>query len=196
MSALFGGFLGSIFMFAIYHINIRIIDNPKNLITEFLLICMIYIGSLTANLFTGLFFSLVYPEKYNRRYDMIWQVFLINFFLFMLSFPVYVFMPAEIQTTGVLQIIFSIFSSSVIFEIYAGDGTYTISGLYGSLFGTFLMMVVLYLLKPSSFEGIFSFAVLPINWLVVTFFTLITEYLYSVFFKNYGIAALDPKTKW
>lgn len=192
-AASMGGFFGSGAMFLIYLLNTYIIDKPENLINEFFLIFMVFIGSLVANLFAGLFLSMAYAEKYSRRTTMIWQAFHVNLFLFLVTFPFYTLVLEQLNTIALFHVFFSVMASNIVYEIFSGDGSYSLTGLYGSLFGNFILFVGLILLETSTFESVLVFSLLPISWFVITFLTIVTERIYSAFYQFYGVAILDPK---
>ncbi len=193
-SSVMGGFLGSISMFLIYAFNFYFLGNSENPITKLVLIFMVFTGSLIANLTSGAFLSMSYPEKYSRKSTMLWQAFLINMFLFLITFPFFT-MLNEIQIVSIFQLLFSVLATSIIYEIYSGSGTYTLTGLYGSLFGIFLIFIVINLIQTTALSSILLFLSLPLIWLVVTIAIILIEYLYSLFYKASGFAVFDPKTR-
>ena len=87
ISGLMGGVIGSFFMFILYLAYTNFFGSENTPITSFFLIFMVFIGSLIANLMTGVFFSLACPEKYSLKSTMLWQAFFINMFFFFIVFP-------------------------------------------------------------------------------------------------------------
>lgn len=194
ISALMGGMFGTFFMFLIYGMSIFLLGNKENPITSFILIFMIFLGSLTSNLMCGVLFSLSAPDKYTERSHMLWHAFLINLFLFFVAFPFYILI-AHTFFVAIIHILLSTFASSLVYEFFTEKGSYALTGLYSSLFTLFILSMSFLLLQNSSISSLFLFAILPFVWSITVFITLITEAVYTQFYHIFGIAVLDPKFK-
>jgi hypothetical protein len=192
-SVFLGGILGSISMFAIYYINLNIMDIPENLITEFFLIFMVFIGSITANIFSSAFLNFIYPEKYFYKKTIIWHIFLSNLFLFTISFPLYFLVKTDIFQLSIIHLIFSVFISKVLQETFAGKGSYTITGLYGSIFSLFLIIFIYYFFNELFQFNLTPFIILPLYWIFTEFLIITIEEIYSLIFKTTKNSFLDPK---
>ena len=194
-AGLMGGMLGTIFIAAIYGISIFLLGNQETPITNFVLIFMIFLGSLIANLSSGALFTLADPNKYDNKQSMLWHAFLLNLFLFFVAFPFFILLK-DISLVAVLQLAFSALASNIVYELFAARGAYILTGIYGTLFGSFLLLTVLSLLeKDSTITTVLLFSILPVMWVLLTSLTIFVESMYTIIYKNFGIAILDPKTK-
>ncbi|PCI25766.1 hypothetical protein COB57_00980 [Candidatus Peregrinibacteria bacterium] len=192
-ASIFGGFIGSGSMASLFVLNQYIYDNPNNFVTEFLLIFMIFIGSLIANLFTGLFLRMVYVEKYQRMSDALLHTFVLNLFIFLLFFPVYSANIFPIISLGMAHIILSTMATNIIYELFAGEGSYIITGIYASFMTGIILLFTSLLLQDSNFMSVFGFILLPFAWGVMTCSNICIEFLYTLYFTKYKSAILDPK---
>lgn len=193
-SGLMGGLLGTLVIVAVYMFSNILLGNSENPITHFVLIIMIFLGSLIANLSTGAFLVLAVGEKYKRKTEILWHSFLFNLFIFFIAFPFYILLE-NIVLVAILQLVFSAFFSNIIFEMFASRGEYAFTGLYGSAFASFLVLVVLSLVEQGSHvSSILLFTILPLIWFLLSFLTLLAEWVYTLFYQSSGVAIFDPKT--
>jgi len=191
ISALLGGSFGTLFAVIIYFSSLYFLGNEQNPLTSFVLIFMIFTGSLVANLSTGAILTFAQPEKYTRKNTMLWHAFLLNIFLFLVAFPFYTIIE-NIQAVAIFHLISSAFASNVIYEMFTEKNAYALTGLYGSLFGAFFIFIVsIFINVQEDILNIIIFILLPLIWIVLTLFTLIVEYLYTLFYKVSHIMFFD-----
>lgn len=190
VSGLMGGLFGTLFIFMIYLFSVFFLGNKESPVTSFVLIFMVFLGSLVANLMTGVFLSLADPEKYSRGTSMLWQAFMVNMFLFVVAFPFYILLK-DFHLVAFIHFLFSAFVSNILFEFFSYQGSYAITGLYGSLFATFIIFVVLTLLQTLEISSFLLFGILPITWFALCFFTLLVEISYTQLYRSLGVKFLD-----
>jgi hypothetical protein len=195
ISGIMGGMIGSFFMFLIYGANLYFLQGANTPLSVYLLIFMVFIGSLIANLLYGVFISLAHPEKYSNQSNMLWQVFIVNIFIFIVVFPFYILIK-DVRLIALFHLIFSALASNIIYEIFAKNGAYILTGIYGSFFGVIIIFVITYLIETTLFESLLVFIILPTLWCILTISTLFTEYMYSIVYKITNTPFLDINHKF
>ena len=202
MASFAGGIVGSISIFAIYILGLTISssegENPHSL---FVILALVFVGSLVTNLISVFLISYFDRESYPRYITILTQAFIIQLVLFLFSIPIYIFVSSLnlgetfIKYIAALHLLLSVQISNLLLETLS-NSAYKIVGLYGVTLGSFLtigIVIVIYLL---GLELFLFFIIPPVLWVTIELFRSLSEVAYYYFYKFYGIDALSTETKF
>lgn len=176
-AGLFGGGAGSLIMVVIFLIASSILapissgletGEAISPVFIFIVMIMIFLSSTLSNLVSTWLIALTERDRYQRLSSAIYQVFIINLIIFILTAPVY-FITANVSLTFMayavaLHVIVSAHVSALILEIVA-NYRYALVGVYGVTFGILVSAGILFALSsliPKA--SILLFITLPIVW--------------------------------
>jgi len=176
----------------------------------FVLMGMIFISTLVANIVGPLLISFTQKERYQRITTALFQIFIINIIVFLITIPVYLFSSGFgmqfLSYAAGLQITFSILASALVFEIVS-NFKYALVGVYGTIIAILTGIAVnIMFYQVTGSATILLFVALPLLWGGIGFTSGIVTMLYNwmvgvwgndflatstSFAKDYGIAEED-----
>jgi len=211
LAGLGGGVAGTLIMLLIFVLGSSVFKNvfsPEqaegmtsiNPLFIFAYLVMIFLGILTANILSSFLIGLNEKDKYKRINSSIYQIFIANVVLFVITAPIYI-ITAGVDVNAIiyitaLHVILSIIGSSLILEIMA-DSQYSLIALYSIILAILVSAVLnLFVLKITQNPMILLFIGLPILWTATSGSLAITNLIYNVISNVYGIDFLSTKVNY
>lgn len=174
----------------------------KNPLFIFVFMAMIFLTSLGANLVGSLFFTFVEHEKYSRASTILYQIFLVNLVIFIITAPIYILLDSRglMDMTAFLagfHVLLSALASMMILEII-GNLRYALVGVYGVIFSILISTALILVIYEVSQHNptVVLFATLPIMWTAMGFITVLVEMFYRWVWTIYGTDFLMSKTEF
>ncbi|MBU1445639.1 hypothetical protein KKD70_00030 [Patescibacteria group bacterium] len=211
-----GGIAGTLVLLIIWMLSNSVLAPvmaPADEIVEldplfiFVLMGMIFISTLVSNMVGPLLISFTQKERYQRTATALFQIFIINIIIFLITIPVYLFSSGFgiqfLSYAAGLQISFSILASALVFEIVS-NFKYALVGVYGTIVAILSGIAInIMFYQATGSATVLLFVALPLLWGGVGFTSGIVTMLYNwmvsvwgndflatsqSFSKDYGIA--------
>lgn len=204
-----GGIVGTIVLLGIYILTVSIVSpvltpveggNQASPLFIFILMGMIFAATLAANIIAPLFISFTARDKYQRITTSLFQLFIVNVVIFIILVPVYLVASGVglefMSYAAVLQLIFSVLASALIFEIIA-NFRYALLGVYSTIFGVLIAIAFnLLMYQATGNATILLFLALPVLWGSVGFMFGIVGLFYQWIVKTWGIDYLSTEQEY
>jgi len=207
LAGLTGGTAGTIVLLIIFLLGssvFRTAFNPDqtetvtalNPLFIFAYIIMIFIGSITANIVSALLISFSDKSKYRRINSTIYQVFIANTLLFIITAPVYIItMGIDLSFVAYvtsLHVILSIFATGLILEIIA-EAQYSLLSLYSVILAILISTILnLLIYRITNNSVTLLFVGLPVLWTSMGLSLGGANLVYNFIANTYGIDFLSP----
>lgn len=201
LGGIVGGISGTIIMLMIYFLSLAALPSQEEGaagITQFVLITMVLLSTITTNMVSSQIIALSDREKYQESRATLINIFALNLLLFVFSTPLYIFTSGEnVQFIAAFHLLISAQMSALIMEVFAGH-QYPLVGAYGVAFGgmTAFSIVALILAsangEASGMSTIILFVAMPLVWGLLELFQCLVEIIYS---KVYEISIPKEKTE-
>lgn len=204
-AGLIGGLIGSGALLLIFSVTASILrpalekENDGAVAPIFLLVfmAMIFVASLAANLTGNLLMGMTERSKYTRLATTIFQTFLLNLAIFIVTAPIYLLVNtwgfASVATVAALQVILSVMASAAVLEVISNP-KYALLGVYTAVFGLiFGLLILAFLAQITENQFVTMFAALPIFWFSIGFFNSLLNLLYFQLYKFYGVDFLSSE---
>lgn len=166
----------------------------------FILLLMVFLGSLGGNILGALFTYFVDRNKYQKIYSTIIQIVISNVILLFLLVPIY-FFAAGISTSFVayvaaLHFILAAQVSNLTLEI-AANPQYGLLGVYSTVIAIVFSMIVLFAIYSLNENGtVLLFAALPVIWTAIGFSGGMVDAIYGWIVKTWGIDFASSNTRY
>lgn len=210
LAGLGGGLAGMMLVLVIYLATSSFLD-PLSKAQEaaagvspiflFILLLMVFLGSLGGNILGALFTYFVDRDKYQKIYSTIIQIVISNVILLFLLVPIY-FFAAGISTSFVayvaaLHFILAAQVSNLTLEI-AANPQYGLLGVYSTVIAIVFSMIVLFAIYSLNEENgtVLLFAALPVIWTAIGFSGGIVDAIYAWIVKTWGIDFASSNTRY
>lgn len=190
-----GGISGTIIMLMIYFISLAAlpaVEDGSAGITNFVLITMILLSTITTNMVSSQIIALSDREKYQESRATLINIFILNLVLFIFTTPLYLFTNgANTQIVAAFHLLISAQMSALIMEVFAGN-QYPLVGTYGvALGGITAFSIVAFLLNSSTGAAsgtstLILFIAMPLVWGLLEFFQCLVEIIYSKVYEMYA----------
>lgn len=174
-----------------------VVVNP---IFLFILLLMVFLGSLGGNILGALFTYFVDRNKYQKIYSTIIQIIISNVILLFLMVPIY-FLSAGISAATVayiaaLHFILAAQISNLTLEI-AANPHYGLLGVYSTTIAIVFSMIVVFAIYTMTENGtILLFAALPVIWTAIGFASGLVDAIYGWIVKTWGIDFASSNTRY
>ena len=209
LGGLGGGVIGTGIILAIAFLGASVlssalgesIDGTVHPLFVFVFIAMIFLGSTAANLLGPLFIGLTDRDKYSRLNTTLYQVFIANLVILIVTAPVYMIVSSlkveSIASVAALQVVVSAFVSALILEVIA-DYRYALLGVYSTALSVLVSAgVFFFFYSVSSGQPIILlFLALPTIWLSIGLFSGLLGLVYGWIYKMYGVDFLSSAIKY
>jgi len=200
IASLAGGIIGSLSIFAIFVFSqVLFTAEAENPLSLFIIILIIFVGSLLTNLITVFMISYFDREIYSRHLTILTQAFIIQVILFLFSVPFYILIHSlplgaeHIRYVAGFHLLLSTQICALLLELLA-ETPYKMVGLYGISFGSFFSMITIIMVIQFNLEFLLIFIIPPLLWVSMELFRSLADILYYYFYKFYGIDVLNTKT--
>jgi len=191
IGSLISSSLGGGLIFALYLLGLKILGPESNPIQSFMIIIMVFSGSLLSNILQAVFSSLAHSEKYCNKKLLLNQVFVINIFLFMVAFPAYIF-SNNMELVALTHLVIANAASNLAMEFSASHRVYIWSGLYGTLFAVFFLILSFMLLNKGGQESILLLLLLPLTSFSISLNTILIETAFGIMYESPVFQQLLP----
>lgn len=169
-------------------------------IVIFVLVLMVFVGSIGANLLGATFTYFVDKAKYSKIYSAIIQIVISNVVLMLLMLPVY-FLAIQMNVgnapyVAALHFLLGAQISNLTLEIMANP-RYGLLGVYSTTVAIILSMVLIFAIYGISQNAtLLLFIALPIIWSSIGFAGGLVEALYSWFASTWGLDLLSANVSY
>lgn len=171
---------------------------PKSPLILFLVLVMVFLGTIVGNLISLTLMTVVDRQKYHNLSTPLTQAFMFNLLMFVFSIPVYLFLQnASLSTISFvigIHLTLTAFMSSIVIEILS-EREHILVTLYGSAFAMLLTLatslVSFILLGNGPAKALFVFLVFPMTWTFLGLCGAAAEMLYRWAYDVYGVDFLS-----
>lgn len=176
-------------------------DGTVHPLFVFVFIAMMFLGSLTSNIFGPLFLGLSDRKKYIHLTTSLYQIFIVNLVILIVLVPVYMIVSGVkvelLSSVAALQVVVSAFISALILEIIA-DHKYALLGVYSTTFAILVSAGIYFFLYSASANQplILLFLALPVIWGAIGIFSGLMGLIYEKIYHLYGVDFLSSEIKY
>jgi hypothetical protein len=211
LAGMFGGAIGTLILTAVFLLSSSILNTvfvPAEDTTAaphplfiFIFMAMIFLAALSANIISSLFLAFTDKERYTKISTSIYQIFILNIIIFVLTVPIYIITSSiSLPLTGfaaVIHVLITTFASALILEIMARP-KYALLGIYGVIIGILISLSINFIIYYFSDSNplILLFLAIPITWTSIALSEGIFYGFYYSIFQNYGTDFLSLKTEY
>lgn len=195
LGGIIGGISGTIIMLMIYFLSLAALPaGEENVagITNFVLITMILLSTITTNMVSSQIVAIFDREKYKETKATLINIFILNLILFIFTTPLYLFSGTEsIQTIAAFHLLISAQMSALIMEIFAGH-QFPLVGTYGVAMGgmtAFSVVAFILLSNNGNSSGVSTmllFIAMPLVWGLLQLFQGLVEVSYAKVYEFYN----------
>lgn len=166
----------------------------------FILLLMVFLGSLGGNILGALFTYFVDRNKYQKIYSTIIQIIISNVILLFLMVPIY-FLSSSIEISTVayiaaLHFILAAQMSNLTLEI-AANPQYGLLGVYSTTVAIVFSMIGVFSIYSITNNGtILLFAALPVIWSSIGFAGGLVDAIYGWIVTTWGVDFASSDTRY
>ncbi len=211
LSGFAGGITGTVLLLLIFIVGSSVLKDfftPQNAegvqainpLFIFIYLAMIFLGSIGANISSCALIGLTEKTKYKRLNSSIYQIFIANIVLFIISAPIYIIAIGidnqVVALITMLHVVLSVIMSSLILETIA-DSEFTLLGLYATIIAILGSTIINFiLLQIINNKMILLFVGMPILWSGTGLSLGFVNIFYNVMYQSYGIDFLSQKINY
>ena len=181
-----GGIFGTFVFFAVYFLSsILFPASQSDVLSEsgisvFAVISIVFLGTLSTNMVTGILLGYADLEKYGKQLQTLTHIFSFNMVFFLMTIPFYLLFggndPQNAQNIAAFHLLLSAMGSSLLADMVAGE-SYRVTAVYGTIFGGFISIAIVGLLPLNHVvqSTTLIFFAMPLVWFFLTSFTALSE---------------------